>query len=158
MVGNLSIKSMQPVANATTPLTRRFGRRRFWRNLLGELFSLHEEAHGIPQMSLDDLDAVPPEVLAEMVPVWRQSDDWFPMADGIYRIDPETHAESPILVFTQEERQFAEHVGCGSSLAAIASQVSPADDDAFATIRALFINWSRQGWCHPAAPHLDHQP
>ena len=149
---------MQTATDPDTP--RRYGRRRFWRNFLGELISLQEESQGIVQMSLDDLSAVPPDVMAQMVPVWRESSGWTPASDGIYQLDADGNAASLVHAFTDEERRFAGQIGCGGILADIAGchPQEAAGCPEFGDLRGIFIEWCRRGWCHPAAPHAAAPP
>lgn len=132
------------------------GRRKLWRNLLGELLVIRDELRGVAHMSMNEIERVPDGVLAEMVPVWREGLAIEVRDDGIYRPSAE-ESMTRAYAFAPHEKIMADQYACGRNLRRIAEQVASvsglAPAESFQAVKSLFVRLCRQGWCHPAAAH-----
>jgi hypothetical protein len=146
-----------PAESIEQSKTIRQGRRRFWADLLGEVWSVSEEIRGIVQQPLSDIGRLADSVLEEMVPVWMEDAPLEIRQDGIYRKGPDEKITCKYS-FTPLEKMIVDQYGCGRNLETIADHVAEAlymeKRQAFEATKNLFIQLCRRGWCHPAASHV----
>lgn len=132
-------------------------RRRFWRDLLGEVLTVQDAAKGVQRQSLRDMAEVPDAVLREMVPVWMDRLTLDVRQNGIYRQSQDGKAIC-IYVFAQHEKDIVDQFHCGRNLEMITTCLAESSGlglaTAYDTVRALFIRFCECGWCHPAASHV----
>jgi hypothetical protein len=133
-----------------------WGRRNFWRQLLGLGGMVAEELRGVPHIRLGDLRELPDSVLAEMIPVWRAGLGPDVCPDGLYCLSAagESTCEH---VFGAHEKLMVDQYAGGRNLQTIAEHVARqsgmTSEAAFQATKALFLDFCRQGLCHPAAAH-----
>jgi hypothetical protein len=135
-------------------------RRRFWRDLLGEVLNLQDAAKGVRRQSLRDITGVPDAVLREMVPLWMDGLALDVREDGIYRQSQDGKAVC-IHVFAEHDRAIVDQFHCGRNLETIAACLAGSAGlgraTAYNAVKALFIRFCQCGWCHPAASHVRHE-
>ncbi len=149
----------QKHANASLSLPRR----QFWRYLLGEVLSMRRELHGTSQHRLGEIDAVPDDVLAEMVPTWIDGHIPEIREDGLYLLKDTNH-DSPKDVmqcrhsFRGHEKFMVDQFACGRNIKVISESLALASgmDEimAFTATKTLFVRLCRCGLCRPSAAHF----
>jgi hypothetical protein len=131
-------------------------RRGFWRGLLQETLSFHEEVKGITQCFLDDIGNLPDAVAAEIIPVWMNGREPDIRPNGIYQTGKDGKTVCVLALTAREQAMLAQYNG-GRNLNAIsqciALEFGLAADKAFASTRDLFTQLCLAGFCHPAAAH-----
>jgi hypothetical protein len=132
------------------------GRRRFWRQLIGHAAAACDELRGRPQLSMAEIQYLPDDILAEVVPVFREDGDFSLESGSLYE-----HASHPdrrhcVYKCTGNDELILQRFHSGTSLGDIGSELEREcglhPGAGFIQVRRLFIDLAQAVICHPAGP------
>ena len=129
-------------------------RRQFWGQLLGLAAESYDEFRGIEHKSLINLDELPAEEIAVMIPVFRDELDLYVEGGNLYQ--PDQKGDSPQCVYQAEsvEVDILLRFSTGMTIQEIAEELSKNHAlnsyTALERVCGLFFHLVRDNYCHPA--------
>jgi hypothetical protein len=134
-------------------------RRRFFRDLLGEVVSTCEAIGGRPQLKAGDLARLPDAVLRQMVPVLKPGRPIKLQGRQLLFYRRETNAFEAVGRLRPEQKQFIMAVDGHRTLEQLAHQVAAAcglpPSAAYKVVKPFFFLLARFGVCAPRDAHLE---
>jgi hypothetical protein len=134
-------------------------RRRFFRNLLGEMVSTCQEIGGHPQLKAGDLAQLPDAVLRQMVPVLKPGQSIKVQGGRLLFYRRETDAYEAVSRLRPEQQQFIRAMDGRSTLEQLAHQVATAcgvpSSAAYRVVKPFFCLLARFGVCTPRDAYLE---
>ncbi len=130
-------------------------RRHFFRAFLGEAAATVDEIRGRPQMSLDELDLVPDQILRQMRPIREASSAYAIDEDRLVLLGRGGKVKRVIYVMHPWELDVMQRMDGRSTIEEISHQHSVAHSVqahvAYERVKSLFIALSTYMICRPAA-------
>lgn len=138
-------------------------RRHFFRSFLADTISAFDEVRGQRQMSLNDLDKLPDDILRKMAPVRETFGPYAVEQNQLVALGTEGRALRVIHVLDDWEIHVWQQFDGMSTIDAISRQhtlthgVQP--DEAYQRVKSLFIALSSYMVCRPSGPNqsIDHR-